>query len=113
MSTTVSVFGDDALQTDDAVALADRMERREVSSAELVEAAIARARELDAQCNAIVVEDYDRARRAAEAPRSGGIAGVPTFIKDTDDVEGLPTAMGSRAVPAHSAKRDSGFVRQL
>lgn len=79
----------------------------------MVDAAIERARALQPQCNAIAVDEYERARRAVEGIASGGLAGVPTFVKDTDDVEGLPTVMASRAVPPRAAGADSSFVRQM
>jgi len=40
-------------------------------------------------------------------------SGVPTFIKDTDDVEGLPTSLGSRATPRVAATASSMVVQQL
>ena len=58
----VSAFADDALGTDDALTLAGRVANGDVSSLELVDAAIARAQAVDEQLNAVSVPDYDRAR---------------------------------------------------
>jgi len=71
-----------------------------VSAHELVEAAIARAEAWEPHLGAIVSSDYDRARTRVRQPLSGPLAGVPSFIKDLDDVAGLPTSMGSRSTHA-------------
>jgi amidase len=43
------------------------LQQNEVTSLDLIEAAIARIEELDATINAVVIRDFDRARRAALA----------------------------------------------
>ncbi len=66
----------------DAVGLAERVRKGEVSAAELLEAAIARAEERKA-LNAIVIPMHEIARRRAAAePLSGPLAGVPFLVKD-------------------------------
>lgn len=84
----------------DAVETAAKIKGGEVSASEVVEAAIARAERIEPQLNAIVTKTYDRARGAA-ADAEGLWAGVPTFIKDLDDVTGVPTGFGSRAFPGY------------
>lgn len=101
---------DDALGLDDAVALRVRLQRGEVSALELTEAAIARAEQVNATLNAIVLPTYDAARRNAQQSHSGAFAGIPTFIKDNTDMQGLPTRQGSLAVGSHPAKKDSAFT---
>lgn len=113
-------YRDDALGTDDATALAERFRRREVSAAELTEAAITRATLAEPLLHGIATPDFERALEAARAldrkgpdAANGGFAGVPTFIKDNTDVAGLPSLHGSRAVPHHRAQETGGFARQL
>lgn len=113
-------FTDDALGSDDATALAERVRRREVSAAELAEAAIARAQAIEPQINGLIARDYDRALAAARhfdtrepSEASGYFAGVPTVIKDNTDIKGLPTGHGSAAVPASVANRTSPFALQM
>ena len=91
--------------------LVARLRRREVSAAEVVDAAIARAREA-MPLGAIVTETFERARR--EAPGAQGpFAGIPTFIKDLAHQAGVPTTWGSRAGGAHPASRDHTFVTRF
>lgn len=109
--TRVHAFTDDALGTDDAVGLVQRLERGEVSATELVEAAIARVEKVDGELNAMAVRAYDRARVAAQQSVSGYFAGVPTLIKDNVDVAGLATQHGTDAFRAAIAKRDGEVAR--
>jgi len=95
----VNAFGDDALGDLDAVALVDAMRTGRVSATELVEAAIVRAEAMNPVLNGLAHERFDEARtQAATASRQGGyFDGVPTFIKDNVDVEGMPTMQGTDA----------------
>ena len=95
----VNAFGDDALGDLDAVALVDAMRTGRVSATELVEAAIVRAESMNPVLNGLAHERFDEARaHAATASRQGGyFDGVPTFIKDNVDVEGMPTMQGTDA----------------
>ncbi|MFN3714646.1 MAG: amidase [Alcanivoracaceae bacterium] len=111
-NTRIHAFTDDALADHDAVALAEMVRRREVSAAELTDAAISRAERVNDRLNAIQVADFDRARARASQGRTGIFVGVPTFIKDNTDVAGLPTRHGSLAVPATPAQHDGAFARQ-
>ena len=84
----------------DAVETAARIRSGSLSAEEAVDAAIARARRIEPHINAIVTKTYRRARE--EAPEAQGPwAGVPTFIKDLDDVTGVRTAFGTRAFPGY------------
>jgi amidase len=109
----VHAFCDDALGNHDAVGLATLLKRREVSTMELVEAAIGRAERVDVQLNAIQLRDYDRARAWTKLPLDGVFAGVPSFIKDNTNIAGWPTLHGSKAVPSTPAKKDGDFAKQF
>lgn len=110
----VHAFRGDALGHDDATALADRVRSRQVSPAELVEAAIARCREMDPVLGALVHTDFERALDRARDVGSTGVRaplpGVPGAFKDNVRVEGSPMRMGSDAVPAYPAERDGPFA---
>lgn len=95
----------------DACETVARIRSGEVSAAEVVEAAIGRAQAWAPTLGAVVTEDYDRARRSRGAP--GPLEGVPTFIKDLDDLAGLPTGMGSRAVPLSPVRATAACVDQF
>jgi amidase len=111
---TVHAFTNDILGDLDATALAALIRSGEVSATEVAAAAIARARRLQPLINAIELESYEAALRAAEqAPGSGVFAGVPTFVKDNTDLEGLPTRQGSAAIPARPAAGHGAFAKQF
>lgn len=109
----VSAFCDDALGTLDGVGVAKRISSGEISAAEAVEAAIARAKSVNPQLNAIITETYDVAREQVKNIVPGPFAGVPSFIKDNDLIKGVPTLMGSRAVSSKPAGHSSKFVKQF
>ncbi len=113
----IHAFRDDALGYDDAVGVAERVRRGEVSTGEVVAAAIARCRAVDPTLAAVAEEDFDRATaRAANASAdtAGAFGGVPTFIKDLTPVEGLTMRFGSRAFDnAKPATKTAPLVRQL
>ena len=106
---------DDELGRLDALATAERVRSREVSPAEVVRAAIERAKAVNPSLDAVACEDYDRAiERAEQLAPHGTFAGVPTFIKDMTDVAGLPTRNGSDAFAgAPPAKATMAVAQQL
>jgi amidase len=67
----------------DGTAQAELVRDRELTAAELVDAAIARAEQLNPTLNAIVTPMYEEARRLASGPiPEGPFAGVPFVLKD-------------------------------
>ncbi len=101
-----SAYPDDALGTHDAVSLIAAMRSGSVSPAEVLAAALDRAHAADARLNAVA------AWLPVPTTASGPFAGVPSFIKDNEDLAGLPTRQGSRAVPPTPVVRSSAFVDQ-
>lgn len=93
----------------DAVETAARIKSGEISATEAVEAAIARAEALEPTINAIAFKRFERARDGA-ATASGPWAGVPTFVKDLDDVTGEPSGFGSRAFPGYKGKEQTPLI---
>jgi len=80
----------------DAVGLAELLERGEVTSSELIEAAIERAEELNPALNAVIAGHYERARRQAAADsHPGPFHGVPFLTKDLAAVGGDVVSFGS------------------
>ncbi len=105
----------DAVHTRDAVETAARIRAGEVSAREVLEAAIQRAEEVDRRIGAIVTPTFDRARSEVErglAP-DAPLAGVPTLVKDLDDVAGVPTGFGSRAFRGYVPTATSPAVTQF
>ena len=105
---------------------ADLLSRREISSAELTEAVLARIEDVDERVKAFVTVTGDRAMEEARASderrASGGVGpldGVPMMLKDNLCTRGIPTTCSSKMlenfVPpydAHVAERlrESGAV---
>ncbi len=87
-----------------ASALAGQIRRGESSSADVVEAHIAKLKKVNPLLNAVVAERFDQARREAreadEAIRRGDdlalrpFHGVPCTIKESFAVEGMPNTSG-------------------
>ena len=93
----------------DAVETASRIKSGELSALDAVEGAIERAARIDARLNAIVTRTFGRAREAA-AQAQGPLGGVPTFVKDLDNIAGVATRFGSRAFPFYKGKEQSPLI---
>jgi len=109
-SVKVHAFSDDALGDHDAVGLAEEIRTGRISALEAVDAAIARVELLQPELNGMACADFDRARARATRPGKGFFAGVPTFVKDNSDVQGLPTQQGCTAYTGAPAKADGDFA---
>ncbi len=107
-------FCDDILGDRDAVELAALISAGELHQKEVQEAAIARANKVEPHLHAIVEPGFEQAITNAEYGASGPFMGVPTFIKDMNDVTGLRTRYGSAAYAnAAPATRNDPVVQQL
>ncbi len=84
-----------------------------ISAREAAEAAIARAEAVNPAINAIQAPDFERALKAADNPAPGLLSGVPTFVKDNTEVEGLTTDQGSLAVKSRAATAHAPFTEQF
>jgi amidase len=101
--------------------LAKAIAAREVSSAEVVEAHLARIEAVNGQVNAVVRVLADAARaQAAEADRQvaaggalGPLHGVPCTIKENIDMAGLPTTQGVVALAEAVAQVDAPVVERM
>ena len=82
----------------DGLGLAELVQRKKVSPAELVEEAIARIEAHNPKLNAVVYKLYERARTAAKGKLpEGHFIGVPFMMKDLSaTLEGLPTSHGNK-----------------
>ena len=93
---------------------------RQLSSRELVDAAIARIEVLDGKINAVVVRDFDRARTAAadaDAALARGehrpLLGLPMTVKEQFGIAGLPTTWGDPKFKDWRAEVDALAVQRL
>jgi amidase len=100
--------------------LAAALTARKVSSAELVDLAIARIEARDGKLNAVVVRDFDRAKAAAvEADKALArgekrpLLGVPITVKEAFNVAGLATTWGIPAGKGFQPREDALAVQRL
>jgi amidase len=104
-----------------AAALAADIRARRISSVELLDHLLARAERLNGPLNAIVAFDREGARRrAAEADAAlargesrGPLHGIPTTIKDSYEVAGMPAVCGVPELARHVPERSAHLVRRL
>ena len=94
----------------DAVATAIAIKNGDVSAREVVNAAIDRAEAANENINAIVSPYFDTARSQADNSGDAAWFGVPTFVKDLDNVIGQRTTFGSRAFQNNVATTQSPFI---
>lgn len=103
-----------------ATKLAALVRRGSVGCVELLDHFIARVERLDPQLNAVVVRDFERARKAARAldrkhnkGAMGPLHGVPMTVKESFDLAGLPTTWGYADRRDHAAEADALPVQRL
>ena len=113
MSKQISAFTNDALGNLDAVGVAEAIAKKQVTVQEVTEAAIARAEKVNGELNAIVIKTYDDARNYNTLAKDGALYGVPTFIKDNENIKGYPTQLGTGSFTSKIAKKNSRFVNQF
>ena len=113
MGKLISAFTQDALGNMDAVATAEAIAAKKISVAEVTEAAIARAEKVNGDLNAIVLKTYDDARHTEHLNEKGILYGVPSFIKDNENIKGYPTQKGTGAFKARIEKSHSKYVKQF
>ena len=105
---------DDELLELDAIGQAGLVGKKTVTPRELVDAAIRRIEAVNPRINAVVLEMYDLARRAAEAPLpEGPLAGVPFLLKDfCAEYAGVRFTEGTAFLRDYVSPEDSELVRR-
>ncbi len=112
----VCVVTDDEMGALDATGLRERLRRKEISPAELIQCAIKRARAADRELNAIATECFSAAQVHGarwQSKQAGYFRGIPCFVKDNQPVAGLPTRYGSKATMIRPEKRNGAYTRQF
>ncbi len=103
----------DALADLDAVGVAARIRIGEITASEATAAAIARAERINPTLNFIATPGFDYGRTRAASALSGPFAGVPTLIKDLNDLAGLKTMYGCRAYRDNVSTTTDGYVQAI
>jgi amidase len=101
--------------------IAALIKSRKLSVLEAIDFHISRIEAHDSAINAVVLRDFERARaRAKSLDRSRAkltklprLFGVPMTVKESFDIEGLPTTWGSEAARNNIAKADALAVTRL
>src|SRR5213083_1819026 len=98
--------------------LAADIKKKKIGCLELLDLHLARVEKYDGALNAIVVRDFERARKRARAldrarGRRGPLHGVPMTIKESYDVAGLPTTWGVPAYRDNVATKNAVVVDRL
>lgn len=99
---------------------ADALANREMTSAELTAALLARSEQLEPALNALTWRDAEAvkaAARAADEARAAGderpLLGVPIAIKDLLNVQGQPCTAGSNILKGYMAPYDATVIARL
>jgi amidase len=100
--------------------LTDALQARRISASELLEHTITRIEALDQRVNAVVVRDFERARKAAAAADVGlargerrSLLGVPMTFKEAFNIAGLPTTWGFPQFKHFVPKEDALVVSRM
>ncbi|HWT91568.1 MAG TPA: amidase [Solirubrobacteraceae bacterium] len=99
--------------TSDGLRLAEAVRTGETTAAELLEMALRRADRLDPRLNVFATRLDERAAEQAAGRLTGPFAGVPFLLKDLhQDIAGLPTSAGCRALAGRPAEATSTIVQR-
>src|SRR5699024_6541381 len=99
----------------DGVALAEAVRDKEVTAAELLEVAIARAEQVNPALNGLILPLYEQAREAAKKPLTVLFTGVTMLAKDYgQEMAGAPHYMGNKGLKRlqHKATEDAELVKR-
>jgi amidase len=99
----------------DGLGMAECVAKKQVSPAELLEEAIARAERLNPALNAVILKDYERARTTVKGTLpQGAFTGVPFLLKDISlQFRGTPTRQGSKFFPPFPSDHDSFLMARF
>lgn len=89
----------------DGLGLAGLLRRGEVSPREVLEAAIERSERLNPRLNALVHEDFERARSSLAGLPDGPFRGVPFLVKDL----GCPVAVVAQETQARFERAEKQY----
>ncbi len=111
----------DELAFADATTLTEKLRTKEISSVELLAHYVARMEKYNPEINAIVCMQLDKAAdRAAEADAAlargenwGPLHGLPMTVKESYNIEGLPTTWGNPELKQNIADSDAVACRRL
>ena len=106
---------------DSLTAASDALEKKSISSSELLEINIAQIEATDKKVNSFVTHMFETARkdalsateRAQNGTRLSPLDGIPIAVKDIYDTEDVVTSRGSAAYKDHIPSKDATTVKLL
>lgn len=99
--------------------IVDLLRRKEISPADLLQAAIARIEAVEPAINAMPTTCFDRARAAVEhlangeSDHPGWLGGLPIGIKDLTNVKGVVTTYGTKGLADFVPPKSDPLVERL
>lgn len=101
--------------------LSARLENEEISSEELVRAAIERTERIEPELNSYITflperaleQARDRDRERARGEARGPLHGIPVSLKDIFDTKGIATTAGARFLEHETPSEDAEVTRRL
>jgi amidase len=115
-------FLNDILGTEDAVSLAQKLKQGSISSKELADASLKRAKLVDPSICAInyLIDDQQLldnllARQSQSYLHSGQLLfeGIPSFLKDNVAIKGMPTSFGTNAFTPKIENKTGPYAKQF
>ena len=115
-------FLDDVLGTEDAVSLAQKLKQGSLSSKELADAALMRAKMVDPIICAVnyLIDDQTlldnllaRQNTSYQQRDQFFFEGIPSFLKDNVAVRGMPTSFGTDAFPPKIENKMGPYAKQF
>ena len=96
----------------DAVGLASAIKRKDISASEVTDVAIEAIKKLNPKLNAVVMTNFDNARKYSKELKSNSVlAGVPFLLKDVNQFShDMPTTFSSKFFSNARARPDSELV---
>lgn len=109
----IHAFTDDVLADLDAVAIAEKIRKKDISPQEVMQATMQRAQRVNPYINAICHDSFPQDGKKICFSKKGPFAGLPFFIKDNTEVKGFPTAFGATLDKPIVAKKHSVITQQF
>ncbi len=113
-------FSEDALGRDDAVALAQKLKKHELSQDSLFQAALTRAHAINPSLGAVnyfVDNENTQVNRSVRKEKLSQndkfFQGIPTFLKDNIAYKGMQTSFGTNAFSAITDRKNSPYANQF
>ena len=106
---------------DSLTSASDALEKKSISSSELLEINIAQIEATDKKVNSFITHMFETARkdalsateRAQNGTRLSPLDGIPIAVKDIYDTEDVVTSRGSAAYKDHIPSKDATTVKLL